>query len=72
MYLQLETGLIFGPSALAENNQYQYIQFWTKYKGINPQENITGYMSSPPLEISNHKNQYSRKYINIQPNQKHT
>ena len=51
MYFQLEKLLMYGSSALAEKNQQQFNKFNNPYQARNSQENATGYMSSPPVEI---------------------
>ena len=50
MNLQIKTGKIFGHSASAKKNQYQYNKFSKPSQVSNSQENATGCMSSPPPE----------------------
>ena len=51
MHLQLETGLVSGLSALAENIQHQSKKLYKPYQVSNLQENVTGCMSPLPAEI---------------------
>ena len=50
MHFQLETGIMYVSSALAEKNQQQSNKFWKPYKVSITQEIATGYKPSPPEE----------------------
>ena len=51
MHFQIETGLIFGSSALVENNQKHSSKFWKLSQVNNKHENSREYISSHPVDI---------------------